>query len=118
MTMGVGISARLRATAVLVLACAAASLMGPAGRAIAATGGPASVTVSDVTVTEGNPGSTVVATFTLKVNKKASGSLSYGTANGTAKAPSDYVAKSGTLKFKGKGSKKVSVTIITDAVDE
>ena len=83
MTMGVGISARLRAVTALVLACAAASFLGPSARAMAAAGGPATVTVSDITVTEGNPGSTVVATFTLKVNKRASGSLTYATANGS-----------------------------------
>jgi Calx-beta domain-containing protein len=110
-------SSRLRVTATLVVTCAVASLLGLSGVATAA-GGMASVTVSDVTVTEGNPGSAVVATFTLKVSQRARGSVAYATANDTAKQPGDYLSKSGVIKLNGKGSKKVSVTVQSDAVDE
>ncbi|MBI3649318.1 MAG: hypothetical protein HY240_11320, partial [Actinobacteria bacterium] len=59
---------------------------------------PPSLTVNDVTVTEGNSGTTN-ATFTVALSA-ASGktiTVSYATADGTAVAPSDYTAASGSL---------------------
>src|SRR5919197_6368855 len=77
-----------------------------------------SVTISDPTVTEVDAGATVQAVFTVKVSRFAKGSVSFATANGTAKAPGDYLPKSGVLKLNGKGSKKISVTVVGDAADE
>jgi serralysin len=111
-------SSRLRVLATFVATCVMASLVALSGVAIAAAGGPASVTISDVTVTEGTLGSAVVVTFTLKVAKRAHGSLGYATENGTAKQPGDYLAKSGVVKFNGKGSRKVAITVQSDAVNE
>lgn len=116
--MAKDIPSRLRVVATFVTTCAIASLLGLAGAVPAGAATPASVTISDVTVTEGNPGSAVVATFTLKVNKRARGSVAYATANGTAGQPADYLAKSGVVKFNGKGSRKVAITVVSDAVDE
>jgi hypothetical protein len=109
-----------RMVGIFVTMCAMASLLGVAGAssAGAATGTPASVTVSDVTLTEGNPGSSVVAVFTVRVNKRARGSVAFATVNGTARQPADYLAKSGVVKFNGKGSRKISVTVVGDTTDE
>ena len=109
-----------RMVGIFVTMCAMASLLGVAGApsASAATGTPASVKVSDVTVTEGNSGSFVVAVFTLQVNKRARGSVAYATVNGTARQPADYLSKSGVVKFNGKGSRKISITVLGDAIDE
>ena len=110
----------LRVIATLATICATASLLGVAGAssAVAATGTAASVTISDVSVTEGNPGSSVVASFTLRVNKRARGSVAFVTADGTATQPADYLPKSGVVKFSGKGSRTVKVTVVSDAIDE
>ena len=59
-----------------------------------------SLSIGDVTVTEGNSG-TVNATFTVSLST-ASGqtvTVNYATADGTAVAPGDYTALSGTLTF-------------------
>ncbi len=111
---------KLRVVATFVMICATASLLGLAGAssAGAATGTPASVTISDVTVTEGNSGSSLVAAFTLRLNKRARGSVAYGTANDTAKQPADYLSKSGVVKFNGNRSRKVQITVLGDAIDE
>jgi len=56
--------------------------------------------VGDVSVTEGNSGTTP-ATFTVTASQNHSEVLHvpFGTANGTALAPADYTATSGTLTF-------------------
>ncbi|MCK6549143.1 hypothetical protein L6R52_25095 [Myxococcota bacterium] len=81
---------------------------------------PPSLTVNDVTVTEGNTG-TVVATFTVTLGA-ASGqtvTVDWATANNTAVAPADYVAGSGTLTFAaGTTTRTFTVTVSADALDE
>ena len=79
-----------------------------------------SVTVSDVTVTEGNAG-TKVATFTVtRTGGTAAFDLTYATADGTAKAGSDYASiAASVLSFAaGETSKQVSVTINGDTSAE
>ena len=68
---------KLRVVATLVTICATASVLGIAGAssAGAAVITPASVTIKDVTVTEGNAGTSVLAVFTLQVNKRARGPI-------------------------------------------
>ena len=58
------------------------------------------LSVNDVSVTEGNSGTTT-ANFTVTLSAAATSTVtvSYATANGTATAGSDYVAASGTLTF-------------------
>ena len=58
------------------------------------------VSIGDVTVSEGNSG-TKLAQFvvSLSAGSPSTVTVGYATANGTATAGSDYVAKSGTLTF-------------------
>lgn len=85
-------------------------------------GAPAtpSVSVNDVTVTEGNSG-TVNATFTVSLSAAApsAASVSWATANGTATAGSDYVAASGVVNFAtGESTKTVTVQVNGDTAVE
>jgi hypothetical protein len=81
-----------------------------------------SVSIDDVTVTEGNSG-TVNATFTVSLNRPvpagATATVDFATADGTATAPADYTATSGTLTFApGETSKTATVGVNGDAVCE
>jgi hypothetical protein len=81
---------------------------------------PASLTINDVSVVEGNSGSTT-ATFMVKREGSTAGtaSVSYSTANAGALAGSDYVAKSGTLTFAaGVATMQVTIQINGDLSDE
>jgi Ca2+-binding RTX toxin-like protein len=81
--------------------------------------GAGSVTINDVTITEGNA-NTQVATFTVtRAGGSAAFTVNFATANGTATAGSDYVANSGTLNFgSGVNSQTISITINGDAAVE
>lgn len=81
---------------------------------------PSEISVSDVTVTEGNSGTTT-ATFTVSLNSASiqAVTVDFATADGTATAGVDYVASSGTLTFApGETSKTVTVTINGDTTFE
>ena len=83
-------------------------------------GGVGNISISDVTITEGNSG-TKVATFTVSHTGSAAFSVNYSTANSTATAGTsgDYLAASGTLNFTdGTSTQTVSVTIRGDTVYE
>ena len=71
-------------------------------------------------MTEGNSG-TVTATFTVSLSA-ASGqtvTVEFGTANGTAIAPADYAAASGTLTFApGATTQTIGVIVSGDALDD
>jgi hypothetical protein len=78
------------------------------------------VLIDDATVTEGNSG-TVNATFTVTLSRTsvAAVTVDFATADGTATAPADYSAASGTLTFApGETSKTVSVAVNGDTVCE
>ena len=78
------------------------------------------LSVGDVTVTEGNAGTTV-ATFTVGLSAISGQdvSVAYATANDSAVAPADYAAASGTLDFPaGDTSKTVTVLVNGDVLDE
>jgi hypothetical protein len=78
------------------------------------------LSIDDVSVNEGNSG-TSTATFTVSLSA-ASGqtvSVNYATADGTATAGSDYVARSGTLTFApGTTAQGVAITVNGDTAVE
>lgn len=78
------------------------------------------VSIGSATVTEGDTG-TRIAKFTVTLSRKpgVTVSIPYATANGTATAGSDYLAKSGTLSFSATSvTKTISVTIKADTFNE
>ena len=91
---------------------------------VATTGpnGPPSITINDVSVTEGNAG-TVDAVFTVSMSEAtASGQVAtveYATGDNTATANDDYVSTSGTISFPaGTTTQTISVTVNGDQIDE
>jgi hypothetical protein len=81
---------------------------------------PSSLAIDDVSVSEGNLGGTdAVFTVTLSPPSDAFVTVSYATADGTATAGSDYVARTGVLTFlPGETTRTVTVTIFGDATFE
>lgn len=80
----------------------------------------ANVSISDVTLSEGDAGTTV-ATFTVtRTNTTGAFTVDFATADGTALVGSDYLETHGTLNFAagGPASQTVSVTINGDATPE
>src|SRR5262249_35148659 len=79
-----------------------------------------SVSIGDVTVSEGNAGTTP-ATFNLTLSA-ASGKqilVNFATADATAVAPGDYAASSGTVTFPvGTTLRTVTVNVAGDVLDE
>ena len=78
------------------------------------------ISISDVTIAEGNAG-TSIATFTVtRTGGTATFDVNYATADGTATAGSDYVAQpTGTVSFAaGDLTKTISVTINGDTTIE
>ncbi|MGE0125482.1 MAG: Calx-beta domain-containing protein [Vicinamibacterales bacterium] len=78
------------------------------------------LSVNDATVTEGNSGPTT-ATFTVTLSPASASTVTvgYATANGTAVAPGDYTAASGTLSFSpGATSRTFTVTVAGDTTVE
>jgi hypothetical protein len=78
------------------------------------------LSVNDVTVTEGNSGSVnAVFTVTLSAASAQTVTVAYATANGTATAGSDYSVRSGTLSFSpGTTTQAISVPVTGDTVVE
>ena len=79
-----------------------------------------SLTVSDVSVTEGQS-ATTAATFsvTLSAAGAATVSVAYATANGTAAAPGDYASATGTLSFApGVTTRTIAVQVVGDTAVE
>ena len=71
--------------------------------------------------TEGAAGTSVNAQFNVLLSNPSSQTItvSFGTANGSATAGSDYVATSGTLTFNpGETSKSIPVQVTGDNIDE
>ena len=95
------------------------SATGPTGATAGAAGvvtitnddGP-SFSVNDVTVTEGNSGTTnLIFTVTLGGDITSNATVQFATQDGTATAGSDYVARTGTLTFTPTGAKTQTVTV-------
>ncbi len=75
-----------------------------------------SVSVSDVTVMEGDSGTTTATFIVTRTGGSGAFTVDYATANGTASAGSDYVAASNTLTFAaGVNTQNVTITINGDA---
>jgi ELWxxDGT repeat protein len=73
---------------------------------------PRTLSIGDVTVTEGNTGTTnATFTVTLSAASTATVTVGYATASGTAKAGSDYQAASGTLTIPA-GQTTGTITIL------
>jgi Calx-beta domain len=104
------------------------TLMGPDGTVYAinwailnAVGrGAASLSINNITVTEGNTGTTpAVFTVTLSTASNQTVTVNYATADGTATAGSDYSATAGTLTFTpGTTSQTITVAVLGDTRTE
>jgi Calx-beta domain/FG-GAP-like repeat len=81
---------------------------------------PPPISISDVTVTEGNSGAQP-ATFTVRLSRASDApvTVTFATADGTATAGSDYQATSGTLTFApGETEKTITVPVNGDRLGE
>jgi uncharacterized repeat protein (TIGR01451 family) len=78
------------------------------------------ITIDNVTVTEGNSGTTN-ATFTVSLSASSTSTVTvdFATADGTATAGSDYQSNSGTLTFApGVTTQTITVAVNGDTIDE
>lgn len=80
----------------------------------------ANISINDVSVKEGNKGQkTLKFTVSLSAASAKRVKVNYATQDGTAIAPGDYIAQSGTLIFKpGKVTATVSILINGDRIGE
>jgi len=79
-----------------------------------------SVSIGDVSAAEGS-GSTTAFSFPVTLSAPATQTVSvdFKTADGTAKAPSDYASAGGTLTFKtGEKAKTIVVNVVADTIME
>ncbi len=83
-------------------------------------GGLPSLSINDVRVNEGNSGTTnAVFTVTLSPASNQTVTVNFTTANGTATAPADYTAASGTLSFNpGTTTQAITVQVVGDTIQE
>jgi glucose/arabinose dehydrogenase len=84
------------------------------------SGGPTTVSIGDVTVTEGDAG-TVSAVFTVSLSAAVAQTVTvqYATADGTALAGADYTAAAGTVTFPpATATRTVVVPVLGDVLDE
>ena len=82
---------------------------------------PIGVSVDDATTAEGNSGTHLVSAVVRLNDVPATAvTASFGTTDGTATAPSDYVQANGTVSFAASGplTKSVDLTVRGDAVQE
>ena len=79
-----------------------------------------SLSINDVTVVEGNAGTTnAVFTVTLSAASGQTVTVNYATADGTATQPADYTNTSGTLTFTpGQTTRTITVPVIGETVPE
>jgi dienelactone hydrolase len=89
-------------------------------RVIAPSTPTRTLSVADVLVSEGNSGTkNAVFAVSLSAASTSTVTVSYATANGTAAAPGDYAAKTGTLTFTpGQTAKTVTVLVNGDTAVE
>ena len=79
-----------------------------------------SVSIADVSAVEGNSGTAMMSfPITLSAASTQTVSVNYATSNGTATAPADYAAASGTIRFApGETSKPIQVAVVGDTIYE
>jgi CSLREA domain-containing protein len=79
-----------------------------------------SLSINDVSVTEGNSGTTnAVFTVTLNAASGQTVQVNYATANDTATQPADYTSTSGTLSFtSGQTTQTITVPVVGDVLSE
>jgi hypothetical protein len=76
------------------------------------------ISIGDVTVTEGT-GGTVSAVFQVTKSSRGKSSVHFATSGGTANAPADFIARTGNLQLNGNRlTRTVSVTVVGDSIDE
>jgi len=79
------------------------------------------ISINNVTVAEGGNGQTTLFTFTITLSAAydQAVTISFRTANGTAKKNEDYVAKTGTLTFApGETTKTITISVKGDSKRE
>jgi hypothetical protein len=81
---------------------------------------PPTLAVNDVTINEGNSGTTnAVFTVSLSAPSTQAIQFNYATTNGTATAGSDYTSKAGQLSFNpGEKTKTISIPVLGDTQSE
>jgi hypothetical protein len=81
---------------------------------------PTALAIHDMTISEGTGGATI-ATFVVGLSQPSSQSITvdFATADGTAQAPGDYTAQSGTLAFAANQTvRTINVPVVADNVAE
>jgi predicted extracellular nuclease/2',3'-cyclic-nucleotide 2'-phosphodiesterase (5'-nucleotidase family) len=73
--------------------------------------GGATVSINDVTIAEGDNGTTTATFIVTRSDNTGDFTVDYATADGTATAGSDYTAKSGTVSFTAGGALTQSITV-------
>jgi uncharacterized protein len=82
-------------------------------------GTPIQVSINDVSIVEGNAGTSVLTFTVTRTGGTGAFNVNFNTQNGTAVEPGDYVANSGTLSFGvGQNSQTISITINGDLTTE
>ena len=97
-----------------------ASLGDPTGLGTIQNDDNSVLNINDRSIVEGNSGTaTLVFTVTLSLENARTVTVQYATANGSASAPGDYEAASGTLTFvPGDLQETISITVTGDTMDE
>jgi hypothetical protein len=83
-------------------------------------GGSVTLAITDASVVEGSAGTAAIV-FTVQASGslKSAASVAFATADGTATAPADYAAASGTLAFDRRTkTRTVTVQVVGDTADE
>ncbi|HYJ30924.1 MAG TPA: Calx-beta domain-containing protein, partial [Allosphingosinicella sp.] len=82
-------------------------------------GTPIQVSINDVSIVEGNAGTSILTFTVTRTGGTGAFDVNFATVDGSAVAPGDYLANSGTLSFGvGVNSQTVQVTINGDVTSE
>ncbi|WPB84175.1 matrixin family metalloprotease [Sediminicoccus rosea] len=78
-----------------------------------------SVRINDVTITEGNGGTTIMSFTVSRASTALAVSVDYRSHDGSATAGRDYAAVSGTVSFAmGEASRRIDVAVFNDTIHE